>query len=122
MPSRVQTLRDANRRIPDWLDCVIARHEQAAVVTPDQMAGLLAELLKAGEGLRAEPIPEQGVDSELDDELDDELQKYRRNVERLQRMLPAIHSQLLVERARLEFQRARVQAAAEWACASRRTL
>ncbi len=118
MPSRVQTLRDANRRIPDWLDCVIGRQEQAAVVTPDQMAGLLAELLKAGEGLRAEPIPEQGVDSELDDEL----QKYRRNVERLQRMLPAIHSQLLVERARLEFQRARVQAAAEWARASRRTL
>ena len=118
MPSRVQTLRDANRRIPDWLDCVVARHEQATVVTPDQMAGLLADLLKAGEGLRAEPTPEQGVDPELDDELE----KYRRNVERLQRMLPAIHNQLLMERARLESQRARVQAAAEWARASRRTL
>jgi hypothetical protein len=118
MPSRVQTLRDANLRIPDWLDCVVARREQAAAVTPDQMAGLLAELLKAGERLRAEPIPEKGLDPELDDELD----KYRRNVERLKRMLPAIHSQLLVERARLEFQRARVQAAAEWARASRRTL
>jgi hypothetical protein len=118
MPSRVQTLRDANRRIPDWLDCVVARHEQATVVTPDQMAGLLADLLKAGEGLRAEPTPEQGVDPELDNELE----KYRWNVERLQRMLPAIHSQLLVERARLESQRARLQAAAEWARASRSTL
>ena len=118
MPSRVQTLRDANRRIPDWLDCVVARKEQAAVVTPDQMAGLLSELLKAGEGLRAEPVPEKGLDPELDDERD----KYRRNVERLKRMLPAIHGQLLVEQARLESQRARLQAAAEWACASRRTL
>ncbi|MFZ1008606.1 MAG: hypothetical protein WAN65_17325 [Candidatus Sulfotelmatobacter sp.] len=118
MPSRVQTLREANHRIPDWLDCVVARQEQAAVATPDQMAGLLSELLKAGEGLRAEPIPQPGVDPELDHELE----KYRWNVERLQRMLPAIHSQLLVERARLEFQRARVQAAAEWARASRRTL
>jgi hypothetical protein len=118
MPSRVQTLRETNRRLPEWLDCVVARYEQAAVATPDQMSGLLSELLKAGEGLRAEPIPEKGVDPELDDELE----KYRLNVERLQRMLPAIHSQLLVERARLEYQRARVQAAAEWARASRRTL
>ena len=117
MPSPVQTLREANRRIPDWLDCVIARKEQAAVATPEQMAGLLSELLKVGEGLRAEPIPGHGVDPELDNELEE----YRRNVERLQRMLPVIHSQLLVERARLEFQRARVQAAAEWARTSRRT-
>jgi len=118
MPSRVQTLREANHRLPEWLDVVIARHEQAAVATPEQMSALLTELLKAGEGLRAVPVPEKGLDPELDDELD----KYRRNVERLKRMLPAIHSQLLVERARLESQRARLQAAAEWACASRRTL
>jgi hypothetical protein len=117
MPSRVQTLRETNRRLPEWLDCVVARHEQAAVATPDQMSGLLSELLKAGEGLRAEPIPEKGVDPELDEELE----KYRLNVERLQRMLPAIHSQLLVERARLEYQRARVQVTAEWARASCRT-
>ncbi len=118
MPSRVQTLRETNRRLPEWLDVVVARQEQAAVATPEQMSGLLSELLKAGEELRAEPIPEKGIDPELDDELE----KYRLNVERLQRMLPAIHSQLLVERARLESQRARVQAAAEWARASRRTL
>jgi hypothetical protein len=118
MPSRVQTLREANHRLPEWLEVVVARHEQAAVATPEQMSALLTELLKAGEGLRSEPIPEQGVDPELDDELD----QYRRNVERLKRMLPAIHSQLLLERARLEFQRAHVQAAAEWARASRRTL
>lgn len=118
MPSRVHTLREANRRLPDWLNCVDARHEQAVVATPEQMAGLLSELLMAGEGLRAGAIPERGLDPELDDELD----KYRRNVERLQRMLPAIHSQLLAERARLESQRARVQATGEWARASRRTL
>jgi hypothetical protein len=118
MSSRAQALRETNHRLPNWLDCIVARREQAAAVTPEQMSGLLSELMKAGEGLRAEPIPARGVDPELDEELE----KYRLNVERLQRMLPAIHSQLLVERARLEYQRARVQAAAEWARASRETL
>ena len=69
MPSRVQTLRVANRRIPDWLDCAVARHEQAAVATPERMSGIAVGTGRAGEGLRAEPIPEQGVDPELDDEL-----------------------------------------------------
>src|SRR5580704_18944737 len=82
MPSRVQTLRETNRRLPEWLDVVVARQEQAAVATPEQMSGLLSELLKAGEELRAEPIPKKGIDPELDDELE----KYRLNVERLQRM------------------------------------
>ena len=118
MPSRSQTLRETNHRLLFWLDNIIARHEQTEVATPEQMAALLSELLRAGAGLRAEPIPAKGNDPELDGELE----LYRRNVERLRDLLPSIHNQLLAERARLEAQRARVRSAAEWARASRQTL
>jgi hypothetical protein len=118
MPSRSQNLRETNRRLLFWLDNIVARHEQTTVATPEQMAALLSELLQAGAGFRAQPIPAKGDDPELDGELD----QYRRNVERLRDLLPSIHRQLLAERARLEAQRARVRSAAEWARASRQTL
>jgi hypothetical protein len=119
MLSLLQTLRDTNRRLRSWLDSMVARRGQPALVTPEPMAALLSELLRAGAGLRAAaPIPAKGNDPELDAELE----KYRRNVERLRELLPFIHSQLLGEKARLEAQQTRVQAAAEWARASRQTL
>lgn len=128
MPSRSQNLRETNRRLLFWLDNIVARHEQTEVATPEQMAALLSELLRAGAALRAEPIPAKGKGNGNDNgnsndpELDSELELYRRNVERLRDLLPSIHRQLLAERARLEAQRARVRSAAEWARASRQTL
>lgn len=110
-------LRETNRRLSFWLDGMLAPREQP-VATPEQMAGLLSELLRAGTWLRAEPLPAVGVDADLNLELE----RYRGNVERLRDLLPSIQSQLLAERARLEAQRARVQSAAEWARASRQAL
>jgi hypothetical protein len=118
MPSLAQNLRVTNGRLRFWLDSMADRHEQPALVTPEHMAALLSELLRTGAGLRAEPIPAKGNDPELDRELE----KYRCNVERLRELLPSIHRQLLVERTRLEAQRARIRSAAEWAHASRQTL
>jgi hypothetical protein len=118
MPSLLQNMRETNRRLRFWLDRMIAQPGQPAVVTPEPMAALLSELLSAGAGLRAQPIPSKGNDPELDGELE----KYRFNVERLRELLPSIHSQLLAERGRLGAQRTRVQSAAEWARASRQTL
>jgi hypothetical protein len=118
MPSLVQNFRETNARLNFWLDSMVAKHGRPALATPEQMAALLSELLRAGAGLRAEPMPEKGNDPELDLELE----KYRCNVERLREFLPSIHRQLLAERARLEAQRARVRSAAEWARASRQTL
>jgi hypothetical protein len=115
---RSQNLRDTNQRLRSWLDNMVGEHGQPARATPEQMAALLSELLRVGAGLRAQPIPAQGNDPELDGELD----KYRRNVERLRELLPSIHTQLLVERARLEAQWTRVQSVAEWARTSRQTL
>jgi hypothetical protein len=118
MPSLVENLRETNHRLSFCLDSMVAKHGQPALATPEHMAGLLSELLRTGAGLRAEPTPAKGDDPDLHRELE----KYRCNVERLREFLPAIHGQLLVERARLEAQRARVRSAAEWARASRQTL
>ena len=83
--------------------------------TPQQMAALLSELMRAGQWLRSLP-------SEKDAELEHELSEYRKQVERLRRLLPFIQQTLLGERARLERERARVVSAAEWARRSLLTL
>jgi hypothetical protein len=83
--------------------------------TPQQMAGLLSELMHAGQWLRALP-------SDKGPELEQELGEYRKNVEHLRVALPSIHNTLLRERARLEQERARVASAAAWAGGSRQTL
>jgi hypothetical protein len=113
-----ETLRETNQHLRHWLDYTITERGQLNAATPDHITALLSELSRAGAELRAQPFPAKGTDPELDRELE----HYRRNVERLREILPFIHSQLLVERARLEAQRTRVQAAAEWARASRQTL
>lgn len=116
--SHAQNIRDTNRRLSFLLADVPAKPGPPAVATPEHMAALLAELLRAGATLRAEALPTKGSDRELDTELDE----YRRHVERLRELLPSIHRQLLAERARIEAQRTRVRSAAEWARASRQTL
>jgi len=114
-----QTLHEINSRLRFWLDSVAPDPAQPEapnrVITPQQMAGLLSELMLAGEGLRAQP-------NVRDAALDQAMSEYRETVERLRALLPAIHSTLLRERARLEQERARVQAATEWAFGSRQTL
>ncbi|MGB2606633.1 MAG: hypothetical protein ACLP00_18480 [Terracidiphilus sp.] len=118
MPSLLHTLRDTNLRLAPCLDSLVLKSGGVAIATPEQMAGLLSELLCAGAALRAEPIPAKGNDPELDAELE----TYRGHVERLRDLLPSIHHQLLEERARIEGQRSRVQSVAAWARASRETL
>ena len=118
--SRSKNLRDTNRRLRFWLDQMVPGDGQM-VVTPEHMAALLSELLRAGAELRAEPVADRVADRANDPELDAELATYRGNVERLRELMPLIHGGLLAERARLEAQRERVRSAAEWARASRQT-
>ena len=112
-----RTLRETNLRLQFWLDTLSGDtgHSQTVFARPQQIAGLLSELMHAGEWLRSLPNPSTP-------ELRDELNAYRRNVERLRDLLPAIHTGLLRERARLEQERARIASAAEWARRSRETL
>lgn len=87
-------------------------------VTPELIAGLLSELLRAGQWLRQRLPPE----AKRSPQLQRELAVYRRNVEQLRGLLPGLHRRLLTERARLEAERARLQGVAHWAQASRQTL
>jgi len=116
-PSRTENLRETNQRLLGWLDRMATGCEPRCVATPEDIASLLSELMQAGAGLRAQPVP-PGTDPEFDREL----AQYRGHVERLRDLMPSIHGQLLAERARLEAQRARLRSAAEWARASRQTL
>jgi hypothetical protein len=118
MPSLLENMRDTNRRLTFWLDSLGTGTGTSALPTPDHMAALLSELLRAGAGLRSRPASSHSADPDLDQEI----AIYRTLVERMRDLLPAIHSQLLAERARLEAQRARVRSAAQWVCASRQTL
>ena len=88
---------------------------QVRAATPRQMASLLSELMRVGESLRSLPHDQSP-------ELERELGIYRKNVERLHELMPFIHSALLQERAHLEQERGRVEAAGEWAQRSRQTL
>ena len=116
--SRSEELRETNGRMRTMLDTAVSQQQQPAFTTPEQMAALLSELLRAGAVLRVGPLPAKGSDPELESEL----HEYRLHVERLKAFLPSIHHQLLAERARLEIQRTRVRSIADWARASRQTL
>lgn len=116
--SRAHDLRETNRRLLGWLDRMSAEWEPACLATTEDIAALLAELMRTGAELRPQRIPNPGADPEFDRELE----HYRGLVERLRELLPSIHGQLMAERARLEAQRARMSSAAEWARTSRQTL
>lgn len=114
-----QNLHESNSRLGAWLSALMVEHLPPGLprraATPQQMAGLLSELMRAGEWLRSLPH-DQGPELEM------ELSEYRKNVERLRGLMPSIHDALLQERARLEQERGRVEAAANWALSSRQTL
>jgi hypothetical protein len=111
-----QNLRRSSDRLRFWMDNLVPDHAQPTPATPEQMAGFLSELLRAGEWLQS------GLPPEKDPELQTALVEYRKNVERLRELLPSIQRHLLSERARLEASRTQVESAVEWARASRQTL
>lgn len=119
-PELAQTIRETNARLRFWLDGLAPDPAQpgpppGSAASPQQMAGLLSEMMRAGQWLRALPGDKDAL-------LAEELSEYRKNVERLRAVLPSIHGALLRERARLEQERARVESAAAWASGSRQTL
>lgn len=112
-------LRETNHRLSSLLDNLLPAAappgSEPRVATPQQMARLLSELLRAGQRLRTLPAHKDAA-------LEQELTAYRKLVERLRAVMPAIHGALLRERARLERERHRVRAVSEWARVSRETL
>jgi hypothetical protein len=113
-----ENFQQTNARLAFFLDSLLpdlTPDPARRAATPQQMAALLSELMRAGQWLRSLP-------SEKDAELEQELSEYRKQVERLRTLLPSIQQTLLGERARLEQERAQVVSAGEWARRSRLTL
>jgi ABC-type transporter Mla subunit MlaD len=111
----VRSIRQTNDRLRAWLDGLVMAAMQSTVATPQQISGLLSELMRAGEKLRALPRVKSP-------ELQQELDQYRKNVQQLRDLLPSVQRALLERRAYLEAERARLRSAAEWARGSRQTL
>jgi hypothetical protein len=111
-----QNLHQSSDRLRFWMDSLFPDQGRPVTATPEQMAGFLSELLRAGEWLRS------GVPQEKNFELQAALDEYRKNVDRLRELLPSIHRQLLSERARLEAARFQVESAVAWARGTHQTL
>ncbi len=107
--SATQTLRTTNQSLRMLIDELAIARENPRAVTCEHLAGVLSELLAAGELLR------DRVGAECDDELTREIAEYQQNVERLRTLLPGLQAKLLTERAHLESERAHLEAAAAWA-------
>lgn len=121
-----RNLRETNARLGFWLDSLVAdspsASPQARAASPQQMAALLSELMRAGAWLRDLPAPpDQTANQAADQAMQQELNQYRKHVERLRDLLPSLHGALMRERVRLEKERSRVESAAEWARSSRQT-
>jgi len=110
-----QELHETNERLNAWLSSLSPAGCPVRPATPEQMNGILTELMRVGQWLRA-------ARHETDDAVQHELGVYRRQVEQLRELLPSIHQALLQERARLEQQRLGLNSASEWVRASRQTL
>jgi len=108
-------LEETTGRLRVLLDALAPPNTAPRMATPPVMYALLSELMRAGQWMRNLPQPHNA-------QLEHELAEYRRQVERLRGLLPAIQSTLLAEKSRLEHERERLHTAAEWARASRETL
>ncbi|MGB8061576.1 MAG: hypothetical protein WCF26_06765 [Candidatus Sulfotelmatobacter sp.] len=111
-----ENLRQTNRRLRFCLQGLAPDQAHPTSPTPQLISELLSELLRSGAWLR------RGLPAPQGPQLRAELVEYRRNLECLQDRMPAIHSHLLAERARLEAERTRIESAVEWAQGSRQTL
>lgn len=108
-------LHATNERLNSWLTNLSPAGSPIRPATPDQMNGILSELMRIGRILRA-------AQQEGSDAVQQELGIYRKHVEQLRSLLPSIHQTLLNERARIEQERQRISSASEWVRASRQTL
>jgi hypothetical protein len=110
-------LRIANRNLRAGLARLLPEPNGSSPLHPEDLSGLLAELLRAADCLRG--IPPGSIP---DVQLEKDVSEYRNIVEQLAQMLPRVHGRLLTEKARLEIAQAHVAATAAWAQASSRTL
>jgi hypothetical protein len=108
----LQAIKETNQKLDSLIE-VVSHGSQSLSVTPDHMATLLAELLRAGEWLRA------GLGNNSQDHMANELEGYCVRLEKLRHMLPPLQAQLLTERCRLAAEKDHLEATAAWARSAR---
>jgi uncharacterized coiled-coil protein SlyX len=104
----------ANQNLGKLVD-MLAAEEERIRITPEHLSVLLSELLRVGERVQSEGVPENAQ------ELSRALDQYRNLLERVRDLLPSLQASLLTERARLEAERSHLEAAHAWADSSRYT-
>jgi hypothetical protein len=103
----VQSIQDTNQRL-DVLIEILRPAQDSFSVTPEHMAAVLAEVLRAGEWLRT------GLARNAEGRVAGELERYRLRLELLRHLLPSLHAQLLTERSRLQAEKTHLEATAAW--------
>jgi len=103
----VDKLADVNRNLRQFAD--LLHCESSLTVTPEQMASVLADIVRVGEWTGA------GLPQYPDERFSVELACYRSLLEQLRQALPSLQARLLTERSRLQTERTHLDAAATWA-------
>jgi hypothetical protein len=103
----VQSIQDTNQRL-DVLIEILRPAQNSLSATPEHMAAVLAEVLRAGEWMRV------GLARNAEGCMADELERYRLRLEQLRHLLPTLHAQLLTERSLLQAEKNHLEATAAW--------
>lgn len=116
-PDTLEILRQVNGKIRSAIDRFRPERTHCLAIKPEDLSGLLGDLVRAGECLRKlADSPPQGP------EWKEERSRYRSNLEELNLLLPDFHQRLQAEKSRLQIAQKHVNSAASWAGASRETL
>jgi hypothetical protein len=115
--SPAESLRLINAKVRFVLNGWQLKSAAASALTPTVFTDLLAEIHNAAELLRGTP-----AHAAPDPQLQEEIAAYYRNVQELEKNLPAMQGRLLVEKSRLETARTHLAAAAAWAEVRKKTL
>ena len=83
MSELLQRLRQANRTLSAAIVLLNAPARAGIGITPEQLAGVLSELLRVGEWLQRKAVPQN------DPEVAVAVQQYRESLQQLQSLLPA---------------------------------
>jgi len=113
MSRSAQLVRHACQVLSSFLELLRLSEDGQAQVAPADLACTFVAISRVGEILQS-PSPK-----EPDPELEAAFGQYRALLERLRQTMPLLHGRLLTERARLEAQRAHLEAAHLWAETSR---
>lgn len=111
------TLEQVNGTLRSALIHLRPEQQHCSTIQPQDFSDLLAEILRAADCLRRQPLEFEPAEAVQLASLE-----YRSNLEELRDFLPQLHGNLLAEKSRLEAEQAQLTAASAWARTSTGTL